>query len=94
MIKYAGSMNPRHPYPTDLTDKEWNVITHLGPGPKPGGRGYDAGKRVKGSKHHIVVETLGLLLSVVLTAADVQDYAGATSLLAVLRHGFSRLRLI
>jgi putative transposase len=37
---------------------------------------------------------LGLLLSVVVTAANVQDRAGATSLLEVLRHGFSRLRLI
>jgi putative transposase len=35
-----------------------------------------------------------LLLSVVVTAADVQDRAGATSLLDVLRHGLSRLRVI
>mgnify|MGYP003294950411 CR=1 FL=1 len=31
-------MEPRKPYPTDLSDKEWSVIQHLGPDAKPGGR--------------------------------------------------------
>jgi putative transposase len=31
-------MNPRPPYPTDLRDKEWDVIKHLVPDAKPGGR--------------------------------------------------------
>jgi putative transposase len=31
-------MKPRPPYPTDLTDKEWDLITHLVPEAKPGGR--------------------------------------------------------
>ena len=31
-------MNPRQPYPTDLSDKEWDVIKHLVPDAKPGGR--------------------------------------------------------
>jgi putative transposase len=31
-------MNPRQPYPTDLTDKEWDLIKHLVPEAKPGGR--------------------------------------------------------
>ena len=35
--------------------------------------GYDAGKKVKGRKRHILVDTLGLLLSVVVHPADVQD---------------------
>jgi putative transposase len=47
---------------------------------------------VKGRKRHIFVDTLGLLLGVVVTAASVQDSEGAMSLLAVLRHHFSRLR--
>ena len=33
-----ASMNPRQPYPTDLSDQEWDVITHLVPDAKPGGR--------------------------------------------------------
>jgi len=31
-------MEPRKPYPTDLSDKEWEVISHLVPTAKPGGR--------------------------------------------------------
>ncbi|WP_185845285.1 transposase [Nonomuraea sp. WAC 01424] len=35
--------------------------------------GYDAGKKLKGQKRHVVVDTLGLLLCVIVTAASVQD---------------------
>jgi putative transposase len=31
-------MHTRQPYPTDLSDKEWNLIKHLVPEAKPGGR--------------------------------------------------------
>jgi hypothetical protein len=57
-------------------------------------RGYDAGKQVNGSKRHILVDTLGLILAVVVTAANVQDRDGVKSLLAVLGHKFSRVRQI
>jgi len=40
-------------------------------------RGYDAGKKVTGRKRHIVVDTLGLLLVVIVTSANVQDRDGA-----------------
>ena len=39
--------------------------------------GYDAGKKVTGRKRHILVDTLGLLLTIVVHAADVQDRDGA-----------------
>lgn len=39
-------------------------------------QGYDAGKRTKGRKRHIAVDTLGLLLALVITAASVQDTNG------------------
>jgi len=42
-----------------------------------GVRGYDAGKKVKGRKRHILVDTLGNLLKVVVHPADVQDRDGA-----------------
>ncbi len=42
-----------------------------------GERGYDAGKKVKGRKRHIVVDTVGNLLEVVVHAADIQDRDGA-----------------
>src|SRR3954453_16681714 len=40
---------------------------------KGGPRGYDAAKKVKGRKHHVAVDTLGLLLGVIVHAADIQD---------------------
>jgi transposase len=44
--------------------------------------GYDAGKKTKGRKRHIATHTLGLVLSVVATAAHIQDRDGAHRLLA------------
>jgi putative transposase len=40
-------------------------------------RGYDGGKKITGRKRHIAVDTLGLLLAVVVTAASIDDAAGA-----------------
>lgn len=57
-------------------------------------RGYDAGKNVPGRKRHLLVDTLGLVLAVVVHAASVQDRDGARRVLAVLQHAFTRLRLI
>ena len=39
-------------------------------------RGFDAGKRIKGIKRHIIVDTLGLILAVVIQSASVQDRVG------------------
>lgn len=54
-------------------------------------RGFDAGKRVKGRKRHIVVDARGLLIAVIVTAASISDSAGARQLLRQLRHRFPRL---
>ena len=43
----------------------------------PGVRGYDAGKKIKGRKRHILVDTTGLLLKVIVHAANIQDRDGA-----------------
>jgi transposase len=43
--------------------------------------GYDAGKKIEGRKRHILVDTLGLLLNVVVQPDDVQDRDGAVHLL-------------
>ena len=59
--------------------------------------GFDGGKQVKGRKRHLLVDTLGLVLMVVVTAANVSDQAGAKTLFAKLkRQGrwFQRLFLI
>jgi putative transposase len=47
--------------------------------------GYDAHKNVKGRKRHLLVDTLGLPLSVYVSSADVQDRVGAQRLLAGLK---------
>jgi len=52
-------------------------------------RGYDGGKRIAGRKRHLIVDTLGLVLWVVVTAAHVQDRDGATELLLAL---FARIK--
>ena len=46
--------------------------------------GYDAGKKVKGKKRHILVDTLGLLLHAIIHPADIQDRDGGILLLATL----------
>ncbi len=60
----------------------------------PGVRGYDAGKKVKGRKRHPLVDTLGLLLTAVVTAASVQDRDGARLLLRHLPGGCQKLRKV
>jgi transposase len=57
-------------------------------------RGFDAGKKINGRKRHIAVDTLGLLLTVIVTAASVQDREGAPRLLALLRERFSTITLV
>ena len=56
--------------------------------------GYDAGKSVKGRKRHLLVDTLGLPLSIYVTPADVQDRAGARCLLTGLKPLVPRLKKI
>jgi putative transposase len=52
-------------------------------------RGYDAGKKVTGRKRHLVVDTLGLVLMVAVTGANVQDVHGARLVLQAL---FDRIK--
>jgi len=60
----------------------------------PGVRGYDAGKKVNGRKRHLLVDTLGLVLMVIVHAANIQDRDGAKLLLEKAKERFPRLRLI
>lgn len=59
-----------------------------------GDRGYDAGKKIKGRKRHILVDTLGLLLLVVVHAANLQDREGAKLVLTQAKPLFPTLQLI
>ena len=57
-------------------------------------KGYDGGKQVKGRKRHVLVDTLGLLLSVEVTPANISDQTGARRLLIGLKPLQPRLELI
>lgn len=57
-----------------------------------GPRGFDAGKKVKGRKRHILTDTGGRLVAAVVHAADIQDRDGAVPLLAAIRFAFPWLR--
>src|SRR5262249_55479469 len=59
-----------------------------------GVRGYDAGKKVTGRKRHLLVDTMGLLLAVVVTAASVSDAKGARMLFKGLGGAGKKLRRI
>ena len=53
-----------------------------------GNIGYDGGKKIKGKKRHIVVDTLGLVLIVVIHAANIHDSVGAKEVLKTLKDKF------
>jgi putative transposase len=59
-----------------------------------GERGYDAGKKVSGRKRHIAVDCLGLILTIMITPASVQDRDAAKGLIKLLVTMYGRLQII
>lgn len=58
-------------------------------------RGYDGGKKIKGRKRHLLVDTLGLLVAVLVTGANLDDGTAAPQLLAqISAQDFPRLQTI
>ena len=57
-------------------------------------RGYDAGKKVKGRKRHIAVDTLGMIVAVVIHGADVQDQEGGLQVLFRLREKIKKVQVV
>ncbi len=62
--------------------------------PHGGEVGYDAGKRIKGRKRHVLVDTLGLLLGIEITPADMPERDGAKKLLTRVIPWLDWMRLI
>ncbi|MFA6110194.1 MAG: IS5 family transposase, partial [Candidatus Latescibacterota bacterium] len=62
--------------------------------PQGGPKGYDAGKKVKGRKRHLVTDTLGLLLAVLVTTADTQDRDAALPVVAQAKAKVPGLQLL
>ncbi len=59
-----------------------------------GSRGFDGGKKINGKKRHLLVDTMGLVLAVLVTTACVQDRDGARLVLQNLKGFCKKLRLI
>ena len=57
-------------------------------------RGYDGGKKITGRKRHILVDTLGMLLAVVVHSADLQDYEGGHFVLHRIKERYRRLKVV
>lgn len=80
----------KHKHPTAASlDSQSVKCTHI-----KGERGFDNGKKVKGRKRHLLVDTLGLLLDVVVTGADVSDPAGAKLVFGRRTGACKKLRLV
>jgi putative transposase len=55
--------------------------------------GFDAGKKINGRKRHLAIDTIGLLLTVLITAAGIQDRDAARPLLWNMRRAFPAVKL-
>ena len=90
LVRRARNAMGRDGVPTAGVIDSQSVKTTESGGP----RGFDAAKKVRGRKRHLVTDTQGLPLALLVHPANIQDNHGAVPLLAALRRTFPRLRYV
>jgi len=86
LVEKIRKQQGRHVSPTIGIIDAQSVKTTLVAGEA---RGFDAGKKVKGRKRHLIVDTLGLILAVVIQNASTQDRDGAGEVIKLLQQAWS-----
>lgn len=90
LVMAARELTGKQPSPTaGVIDSQSVKTTESG-----GIRGFDAGKKINGRKRHIVVDTLGLMVGLVIHSAGIQDRDGAPDVLKTILKRWPWLRHI